>query len=99
MHCGGGVNYCVMRSAERSEGLCALKFEDAFNPYSDRCAVSDRSQAPGLRRQLLRAILMVPSLLNRCEACGRADRDNRKHGLFAISSPFHAHSGTQFHLR
>ena len=39
------------------ETLRALEFKDTFNPYSDRCAIHDHSNAPRLRRDTLLAIL------------------------------------------
>jgi hypothetical protein len=37
--------------------ICNLSFENAFNPYTDRCAVHDRPGAPAKRREALRGIL------------------------------------------
>ena len=37
--------------------LRKLKFEDTFNPYSDRCTLHDRHNAPGIRSKTLRFVL------------------------------------------
>ena len=37
--------------------LGKLKFENTFNPYSDRCTVHDRDDAPSIRSKILRTIL------------------------------------------
>ncbi len=37
--------------------VCDLKFENAFNPYTDRCAVFDRADAPSTRAQALIAMI------------------------------------------
>lgn len=39
------------------ESLIALRFENCFNPYADRCAVHDRADAPRRRAALLASIL------------------------------------------
>ena len=39
--------------------LASLEFEDTFNPYSDRCFVHDRDDAPICRRNALQSILEV----------------------------------------
>lgn len=39
------------------EALKALRFEHTFNPYSDRCAVHDRADAPHRRAAMLLKIL------------------------------------------
>ena len=39
------------------EALRKLKFEDTFNPYSDRCTVHDLYDAPSIRSKTLRAVL------------------------------------------
>lgn len=41
--------------------LCGLSFENAFNPYSDRCEVHDYFDAPQRRRALLLEILTTAS--------------------------------------
>lgn len=37
--------------------VTSLKFEDCFNPYSDRCEVHDRTDAPGRRGAMLSALV------------------------------------------
>lgn len=37
--------------------VCSLSFENAFNPYTDRCAVHDKLGAPAKRREALCGIL------------------------------------------
>ena len=37
--------------------LSATRFENVFNPYKDRCAYHDRSNAPAVRRRNLRTLL------------------------------------------
>ena len=39
------------------EALRKLKFEDTFNPYSERCTLHDRYNAPSIRSKTLLAIL------------------------------------------
>lgn len=39
------------------EALRKLQFENTFNPYSDRCTVHDRDDAPSIRSKTLRTIL------------------------------------------
>ncbi len=39
--------------------LCALEFENTFNPYSQRCAHHDHKDAPKRRRNALRKVLKV----------------------------------------
>lgn len=39
------------------EAVAALRFENCFNPYADRCEVHDRHDAPSRRAQALSAIL------------------------------------------
>ena len=39
------------------EAVASLQFEDCFNPYSDRCEVHDRNDAPQRRSATLSAIL------------------------------------------
>ncbi|MCY4258678.1 MAG: uracil-DNA glycosylase, partial [Rhodobacteraceae bacterium] len=46
-----------MRSTDIVNLVGNLTFENAFNPYSDRCRVHDTPDAPGIRRQFLREIL------------------------------------------
>lgn len=41
--------------------IVTLKFENAFNPYSDRCETYDYSDAPNRRRSILRKILEAAS--------------------------------------
>jgi len=41
------------------KSLCALKFENVFNPYSNRCVVHDVEDAPKRRSETLRALLEV----------------------------------------
>jgi hypothetical protein len=44
--------------------LCATRFDHAFNPFADRCAVHDRAKAPERRAENLLALLTV------AERCG-----------------------------
>jgi uracil-DNA glycosylase len=37
--------------------LCATRFDHAFNPFADRCAVHDRARAPETRAKLLLGLL------------------------------------------
>jgi hypothetical protein len=46
-----------MRPGQFVEQLCALSFENAFNPYSDRCPVHDVTDAPVRRSGALLALL------------------------------------------
>ena len=39
------------------EAVASLQFEDCFNPYSDRCEVHDRRDAPRRRAAALSAML------------------------------------------
>lgn len=41
------------------DDLSGLKFPDAFNPYSEKCAVHDIDEAPAIRRKNLEAILLA----------------------------------------
>ena len=50
-----------MTPVEFVETVRALDFEDTFNPYSDRCAVHDHSNAPRRRADSLVAILKAAS--------------------------------------
>ncbi len=43
--------------------LSALRFDDAFNPYSDKCPVHDLDNAPAQRSALLEDILRSAALL------------------------------------
>ena len=52
------------RLSEFVSALSALSFVDAFNPYSDRCPVYDRQDAPGRRAATLLAMLQAA---NKCE--------------------------------
>ena len=54
----------MRRPSKFVSALCALSFTDAFNPYSDRCPVYDRYDAPGRRAATLLAMLKVAS---KCE--------------------------------
>jgi|SRR5215472_6239739 len=53
-----------MRASEFASALSALSFTNAFNPYSDRCAIYDKHDAPRRRLATLRAMLEVA---NKCE--------------------------------
>jgi hypothetical protein len=46
-----------MKSAQFIQQLCALRFTNTFNPYSDRCAIHDRVDAPRRRAAALLALL------------------------------------------
>lgn len=46
-----------LQPKEFVDSLRDLKFENVFNPYSDRCTQFDVSDAPGLRRDALAEIL------------------------------------------
>ena len=46
-----------MRPAEFVSSLQGLKFENVFNPYSDRCAVHDLEDAPSRRSKALLDLL------------------------------------------
>jgi len=39
------------------KAVAALEFDDCFNPYSDRCEVHDRCDAPRRRAAALSAML------------------------------------------
>lgn len=41
--------------------ICALSFENTFNPYTDRCAIHDYSNAPHIRKAVLRKMLTAAS--------------------------------------
>lgn len=45
------------RPPEFVSTLCALRFENTFNPYSDVCSVHDRRDAPKQRASMLLAML------------------------------------------
>ena len=46
-----------MRLHSFVQDVAALRFENAFNPYADRCEVHDRADAPSRRAAALSAIL------------------------------------------
>ncbi len=46
-----------MNAVEFMEAVCALDFENTFNPYSKRCAVYDLDDAPCRRAHALQAML------------------------------------------
>lgn len=46
-----------MRLEDIVAEICAMRFENSFNPYSDRCAAFDRADAPAQRTSALIAIL------------------------------------------
>ena len=46
-----------MRPTHFVKALAGLTFENAFNPYCNRCAVHDADDAPHRRAEMLRAIL------------------------------------------
>ena len=46
-----------MRPAQFVEGLSKLHFDNAFNPYSNRCAVHDLDDAPRYRSRALQSVL------------------------------------------
>ena len=46
-----------MNPSEFVDDLCAMAFEDTFNPYADRCPVYDSCNAPQTRAKMLLAIL------------------------------------------
>lgn len=46
-----------MRPDRFVDALCALKFENTFNPYSNRCSVHDLEDAPRRRSEILLAVL------------------------------------------
>lgn len=50
-----------MRPINFVEALCALKFENAFNPYSGKCDVHDLDDAPRRRAHALLAMLEAAS--------------------------------------
>lgn len=47
----------MMRPAEFVSALCALSFEDTFNPYANRCPVHDKADAPQRRAKALTGML------------------------------------------
>lgn len=46
-----------MKPYDFVSALCSLEFEDAFNPYADRCPVHDAPGAPKIRARVLKTIL------------------------------------------
>jgi hypothetical protein len=46
-----------MRPRHFVDALCSLKFESAFNPYSDQCLIHDNEAAPMRRKETLLAFL------------------------------------------
>lgn len=50
-----------MRTEEFVSSLSALKFENVFNPYSDRCTVHDLADAPSRRAEALLGMLNAAS--------------------------------------
>ena len=46
-----------MKPANFTEALGKLYFENTFNPYSERCAVHDLSDAPHVRSRMLQSML------------------------------------------
>jgi len=48
-----------MSPAEFVDAIAAVHLENVFNPYSDRCPVYDRVDAPRVRRRALLALLMA----------------------------------------
>jgi hypothetical protein len=51
-----------LQSTEFVDSLRDLKFENVFNPYSDRCTQFDVTEAPSLRRDALKGILDAASV-------------------------------------
>jgi hypothetical protein len=56
-----------MKPTEFVDALSSVRLDAVFNPYSDRCEVHDRADAPKRRRANLQAVL---------EAASRADIDS-----------------------
>jgi hypothetical protein len=50
-----------MKPAGFVEALCAVRFENTFNPYSDTCPIHDLADAPRRRSKTLLAMLRVAS--------------------------------------
>ncbi len=50
-----------MKAEQFVKEICSLSFENAFNPYSDRCEIYDYVDAPQIRRALLLKILTAAS--------------------------------------
>ena len=76
------------------EMLCALKFENTFNPYSHRCAVHDLVDAPRRRSQTLRSILEAATKLEIDSIWIGRDlgyRGGRRTGL-ALTDDVHIHA-------
>ena len=48
-----------MKPAAFVDALAAVRLQDVFNPYSDRCALHDRADAPQRRRANLFAVVEV----------------------------------------
>jgi hypothetical protein len=49
----------AMRPDTFIEALAAIRLKDVFNPYADCCDVYDKPDAPALRRENLRTVLMA----------------------------------------
>jgi hypothetical protein len=47
----------MMRPSQFVSALKALSFEDAFNPYADRCPIHDKADAPQKRARILMGML------------------------------------------
>ena len=52
-----------MNAVEFLEAVCALDFENTFNPYSERCAVCDLDDAPRRRAHALQAMLDAATMV------------------------------------
>lgn len=52
-----------MKAEQLVNEITSLSFENAFNPYSDRCDVYDYSDAPQIRKALLLKILTAASTM------------------------------------
>jgi Uracil DNA glycosylase superfamily len=51
-----------MRVESFIEALATMRLEDVFNPYTDRCKIYDKPNAPALRRKNLSAFLKAASI-------------------------------------
>ena len=52
------------------EALRKLKFEDTFNPYSDRCTVHDLYDAPSIRSKTLEGLCWKQRRSKKSILCG-----------------------------
>ena len=86
-----------MKPSHFVESLGALRFENTFNPYSDRCVVDDLDDAPRRRSESLRAMLEAAAECSIDSIWIGRDlgyRGGRRTGL-ALTDDVHLHAHAQ----